>query len=275
MAKRALVGCIGLVFGAGCRDEPRAVLLAHAAPLEVVAPPAPTAPHMPSPPAHDAPSPPPALPGQDAPSPPSSNESSCNEQQAQDFLKAAHFDSNYALGGEPRRRWASVLATAVRYRTEQYGFVDGYGSRAWNSRTPLEQGRTLKFFGVPVTIHARVAPALACVEAAIRTRCTEPYQPVVLSGLRRRNTYLNGEISNHVYGIAIDIDPMQNPCCGCIGAWRENARCKNQKTKFERMAMPKCWITEFERFGFYWLGHDRIEDTMHFEFLADPNRILR
>jgi hypothetical protein len=269
--KRALFGWVALVLGVGCRNKPRAVPVANAAPLEIVRNAAPLevapAPELPPPPGA---SPAPELPR--APEP----DSRCNEQTAQDFLKAAHFDSNYALGEEHRRQWAGLLMAAVRYRTEQYGYVEGYGSRAWNSRTPLEQGQTVKFFGVPVTVHARVVPALACVESAIRAHCaSEPYQPGVLSGLRRRNTYLNGEISNHVYGIAIDIDPMRNPCCGCVGSWRENERCRNHKTKFERMDMPKCWITEFERFGFYWLGHDRIEDTMHFEFLADPSRITR
>ena len=42
------------------------------------------------------------------------------------------------------------------------------------------------------------------METAIRARCGDhPYQPYVLSGLRKRNTYLNGEASNHVYGIAL------------------------------------------------------------------------
>jgi hypothetical protein len=93
--------------------------------------------------------------------------------------------------------------------------------------------------------------------------------------LRKRNTYLNGEVSNHVYGIALDVDPTRNPCCGCIGEWRTSERCQNHQNKLQRMDMPLCWVTEFERFGFYWLGHAKIEDTMHFEFLADPSQILR
>ena len=39
------------------------------------------------------------------------------------------------------------------------------------------------------------------------------------------------------------------------------------------MAMPKSWVAIFERFGFYWLGHDVLQDTMHFEFLGDPGKI--
>ena len=40
------------------------------------------------------------------------------------------------------------------------------------------------------------------------------------------------------------------------------------------MEMPECWVHAFERFGFYWLGHDVLRDTMHFEFLGDPDRIV-
>jgi hypothetical protein len=46
-------------------------------------------------------------------------------------------------------------------------------------------------------------------------------------------------------------------------------------TLADRMAMPACWVTALERFGFYGFGHDELEDTMHFEFLGDPDRILR
>jgi hypothetical protein len=41
------------------------------------------------------------------------------------------------------------------------------------------------------------------------------------------------------------------------------------------MAMPRCWVSAFEKFGFYWLGHDELADTMHFEFLGDPRKILK
>lgn len=211
----------------------------------------------------------------DAPAQAGPPPSRCNEQAPQPFLVEAHFDSHYAAGGT-RREWRQVLSRAVRYRTVQYGHVPGFGDKAWNPRPPSEQAQVVSFFGVPVPLHRRVAPALACVETAIRARCADfPYQPRVLSGLRKRNTYLNEEISNHVYGIALDVDPVRNPCCGCVGEWGASELCRNDKTKFQRMEMPLCWVTEFERFGFYWLGHAKIEDTMHFEFLADPDKILK
>lgn len=210
-----------------------------------------------------------------AKAPPVEPPSLCNEQKPQQFLVNAHFDSFNAKGGGARE-WQQVLDKAVRYRTEQYGYVKGFGDKTWNASTPTDQSDAVTFFGVSVSVHRRIAPALACVETAIRAQCTDkPYQPYVLSGLRKRNTYLNGEASNHVYGIALDVDPKRNPCCGCIGEWGASERCQNEKTKFQRMEMPSCWVTQFERFGFYWLGHAKIEDTMHFEFLADPSQILR
>jgi hypothetical protein len=45
-------------------------------------------------------------------------------------------------------------------------------------------------------------------------------------------------------------------------------------TVYERMEMPACWVSTFERYGFYWLGNDALMDMMHFEFLGDPDAIL-
>jgi hypothetical protein len=91
-----------------------------------------------------------------------------------------------------------------------------------------------------------------------------------------RNTYRGGEVTNHIYGIAIDIDSAINTCCGCVKPWNEAPACKRpSKSEYDRMAMPECWVHAFERYGFYWLGHDVLRDTMHFEFLGDPDRIVK
>jgi len=50
---------------------------------------------------------------------------------------------------------------------------------------------------------------------------------------------------------------------------------KNTGDVYKRTTLPKAWIKAFERFGFDWLGHDMLEDTMHFEFLGDPEKITR
>jgi hypothetical protein len=133
--------------------------------------------------------------------------------------------------------------------------------------------------GLPVSIHKKVAPALQCVERRIRRTCkkaSQRYTPAALGGFRRENTYRGGEISNHLFGIALDIDPERNPCCGCVSPWPDHPACKGSvESVYERTALPKCWIKAFERYGFYWLGKDPdLRDTMHFEFLGDPDRIL-
>lgn len=201
--------------------------------------------------------------------------SDCNEQTPQEFLQRAHL--NYAAKSRAERREMLKLRTAaIEYRTAQYGYFEGFGDRKANAKSPAQQSKSTTFFGLPIIMHERVIPALKCVEQQLVIDCAEfDYKPHNLSGLRRKNTYIDGEVSNHVYGIAIDIDPLKNPCCKCLEPWSSSKRCRGNKTVWERMAMPKCWVDVFERFGFYWLGHDVLEDTMHFEFLGDPDRIAR
>lgn len=201
--------------------------------------------------------------------------SDCNEQVPQDFLQRAHLN-HAAKSRSERAEMLKVRAVAIEYRTAQYGYFEGFGDRKANTRSPAQQSKSTQFFGLPVVLHERVIPALKCVERQLAIDCAESrYKPGNLSGLRRKNTYVDGEVSNHVYGIAIDIDPLKNPCCKCLEPWSSSERCRGKKSVWERMAMPKCWVDVFERFGFYWLGHDVLEDTMHFEFLGDPDRIAR
>ena len=170
--------------------------------------------------------------------------------------------------------WWAALQRSIRYRTERYGYFNGFGSRAWNPRPLGAQLRPVKFMGIRTLLHERVIPALRCVELALERDCREePYRPRLLAGARQTNTYFGGDVTNHVYGIALDIDPEQNPCCNCVEPWRSNPRCRGKKSDFERMAMPPCWVSTFEKYGFYWLGHDELKDTMHFEFLGDPDKI--
>ena len=217
-----------------------------------------------------------ALPDVPVPAPAATSErtAGCVEQLAQDFLVQAHLKGQAMTNPRAQLEWWHALQTSIRYRTEQYGYYSGYGSRAWNRRSLAGQMRTVKFAGLSVRLHERILPALRCTEQAIERDCGEhPYRPRTLAGVRDKNTYFGGDVTNHVYGIALDIDPSDNPCCNCVEPWRSNPRCRGTKTDLERMAMPACWIGAFERYGFYWLGHDELKDTMHFEFLGDPAKI--
>jgi hypothetical protein len=195
-----------------------------------------------------------------------SSSSACNDQAPQDFLIRGHFLKEH--DGNER---------AIQYRTEQYGYFKGFGRPAPGAEPPSAEVVPTTFMGLPVRMHRRVVPALACVEKEIALSCADhPYTPHALAGIRFRNTYRGGEVTNHAYGIAIDIDPAINTCCGCVPPWNDAPACKRPgKSEYDHMAMPECWVHAFERFGFYWLGHDVLKDTMHFEFLGDPDKILK
>ncbi|AKV03644.1 hypothetical protein AKJ09_10307 [Labilithrix luteola] len=198
----------------------------------------------------------------------------CREQAAQPFLIRGNWfpkskDADVIKAGR------KMLEDSVRYRTEKYGYFEGFGNPKANAHPPKFYAKSTSFMGMPLQVHERIIPALKCVEAALKaTPAGDEYKPRAAGGIRFKNTYRGVEVSNHVYGIAIDIEPDKNSCCGCVAPWPDHPLCKaKNKTVWERMAMPKSWVEVFERYGFYWLGHDVLQDTMHFEFLGDPEKI--
>lgn len=209
------------------------------------------------------------------PTPQQESAPSCREQPAQDFLLRRGQIAKIGAPAAEVRLIEAARKRSIDYRTREYGRFPGFGSRADNPHPPSYYAERTTFMGLPLVLHRKVVPALACVEAALVRECaSHPYRPRQVSGIRLQNTYKDYEVSNHVYGIALDIDSHLNPCCGCVGSWNQAPACRKKvDSPFERMAMPKCWVDVFERFGFYWLGHDELEDTMHFEFLGDPARI--
>jgi hypothetical protein len=197
-------------------------------------------------------------------------DSGCHLQKAQAFLKRPSFVRGGMLRGREHQR-------ALRYRVEQYGYVEGVGLASLNAKPAISNAESVRFFGLPLTIHEKIVPALRCVEQRIVKRCNKPgshYTPQAVGGFRQANTYRGGEVSNHLFGIAVDIDPARNPCCGCVEPWPEHQLCKNpERSIYEKTSLTRCWIDAFERYGFYWLGRDALEDTMHFEYLGDPELI--
>lgn len=203
-------------------------------------------------------------------------EQQCREQPAQDFLLRDRQIAKIGAPAAERRAIEAARKRSIDYRTRHYGRFPGIGSPGDNAYPPRFYAKITRFMGLSVVVNEKIVPVLACVEGALLRECGEhPYRPQGVSGLRLHNTFKDYEVSNHVYGIAIDIDPDLNPCCHCTGKWSRRAACaKTVSSPFERMAMPKCWVDVFERYGFHWLGHDELEDTMHFEFLGDPELIM-
>lgn len=198
-------------------------------------------------------------------------EHGCRVQKPQPILERRSFVTKRRM--DPKKQ-----ARAMRYLAEHYGHAGDEVTRGWNAHSARAQAKTVKFMGLTLSIHEKIAPALECVEKRIARSCrgASSYTPRAVGGFRGANTYRGVEISNHLFGIALDIDPDRNPCCGCVDPWPSHPLCKLKgRSAYERTALPKCWIRAFERFGFDWLGHDDLEDTMHFEFLGDPDRIKR
>jgi hypothetical protein len=194
----------------------------------------------------------------------------CRLQKAKSFLKRESFVKNGQLQGRSHQR-------AVKYRVERYGHIDGLGFEKLNAKSAFSHAAPARFMGLPLTVHEKIIPALACVERRIQKTCkkkSQSYTARAVGGFRGANSYRGGEVSNHLFGTAIDIDPEKNPCCGCVDPWPNNPRCSQGKSVWEKTSLPRCWVDAFERYGFYWLGRDQLEDTMHFEFLGDPDRIL-
>lgn len=194
----------------------------------------------------------------------------CRLQKPQSFLMRRSFVKKRIMDGAKHAR-------ALRWLVERYGHADDDVTRAMNAKSAISQAKSVTFMGLPLSVHADIAPALACVEKAIAQSCSGPssrYTPRAMGGFRGANTYRGAEVSNHLLGIAIDIDPDRNPCCGCVDPWPSHPLCRKRGGEvFTRTALPKCWVREFERYGFDWLGRDELEDTMHFEFLGDPAKI--
>lgn len=211
----------------------------------------------------------------DAPPRPENN-TACNYQEPVDYLVRENFLPRWTQPPEEQRRRRGLQKQAVEWRTKQYGYFEGFGNARWNEHPPSHYAKRTEFMGLRVRVNEKIIPALECVQEVIRSECGETYEARRLSGLRTKNTYHNGQVSNHVYGIAVDVDPTLNTCCMCVAQWGDHPLCQREvESIYERMSMPSCWVHVFERFGFYWLGRDRLQDTMHFEFLGDPDHILK
>lgn len=196
----------------------------------------------------------------------------CRVQHPQRFLERQSFVKDGELLAKKNER-------AIEYRVEHYGTIPSLGLVRHGEKTVASQIVSTTFMGLPIRMNEKVVPALHCVEQHIRHYCTkkgERYEPKAIGGYRDHNTYRGGEVSNHMFGIAIDIDPRRNPCCHCVKPWPNNPLCKKHvKSIYSRIGLTRCWVHSFERYGFYWLGHDELRDTMHFEFLGNPDRIKR
>ncbi len=239
----------------------------------------------------------------------------CREQLPQEFLKRYNMFRRGPQGQrifhntsrEAKAYFLERIIPSIHYRFTTYGYpslpdahayVDDLMAQGKDPR-PIEEGlNTTTFMGHVVVLHSKVIPAFKCVERDIKRdcmvstelcdkynsagECVRKHSEIYkirqnVSSWRDRDSYLDEEFSNHNFGVAVDLDPALNPCCGygCQAQWQKHPRCQWKVDHTKRSEIPQCWVDAFKRYGFYWLGEDRdIGDTMHFEFLADPDKII-
>ncbi len=195
----------------------------------------------------------------------------CRLQRAKSFLKRGRFVVKGQLKPARHRK-------ALKWRIKRYGRLNGVPFEKLNPKSAFSHAKQTRFMGLSILVHEKIAPALTCVEKRIKKTCnakSRRYSAKAIGGFRQENSIRGGEVSNHLFGIAVDIDPARNPCCGCVAPWPDHPSCKKETKKvIDKAGLTQCWVNAFERYGFYWLGRDALEDTMHFEFLGDPDRII-
>lgn len=110
---------------------------------------------------------------------------------------------------------------------------------------------TVDFLGKPVQVHQKIA---GCLRAVINEIKTKGIQYNIREIGAWRSDVGGGAVANgssyHQFGVAIDINPSENPCCSV-----------------SRYTMPQGYIDAFHNHGFSWGGNWRsIKDYMHFEY---------
>lgn len=114
---------------------------------------------------------------------------------------------------------------------------------------------TVDFLGKNVRVHKKVAGCLGAVINEIQTKNIQ-YNIKEIGAFRTEvggGNVANGS-SYHQYGIAIDINWTDNPCCSVAS-----------------YTMPQGYIDAFKNHGWSWGGDWRtLKDYMHFEFNGQP-----
>ena len=127
--------------------------------------------------------------------------------------------------------------------TQQYGEP--------GSQEGAGQLETVDFLGRPVRVHKKI---VGCLNAVINEITVKGIQYNIREIGGWRTGVGGGAVANgssyHQYGVAIDINWSENPCCSV-----------------SRYTMPQGYIDAFHNHGFSWGGGWRsIKDYMHFEY---------
>ena len=136
-------------------------------------------------------------------------------------------------------------------------FAATYGGPAQAAASQVR----VRFLGLPIRVHRKIAPALAQVEARLRrARDTEPglarFLRRLSGGYAARKIAGTERTSAHAFGIAVDLDKSESDY------WRWQ---KSKPLRW-RNRFPQTIVDVFEEAGFIWGGRWYHYDTMHFEY---------
>ncbi len=110
---------------------------------------------------------------------------------------------------------------------------------------------SMTLFGHPVRIHQNLVPSLSRVDAAWRSRGGDSYYRVTsVGGYACRKIAGSNKMSNHSYGVAVDINPAQNPHL------KSECRTNMHESRFYDLFMAEGW-----GWGCNWSSS---KDAMHF-----------
>lgn len=122
----------------------------------------------------------------------------------------------------------------------------------WSARVVRRRLVKVEFLGEHIWVHRKIVKRLAAVEKLIRrfekVHKVDRYHPTVIQTFCWRRIRGGKNLSNHSWGIALDIDPAKNP----QGA--------------HLTTIPPHVVNAFRRMGFRWGGvYQSKPDVMHFE----------
>jgi hypothetical protein len=148
-----------------------------------------------------------------------------------------------------------------RYRIDQM-FMAVYGRSA---EEVAKNCAKVDFCGQPVTFNRRAGASDALGKVSAELSSLVQAQPELAAyveklggGFNWRQIAGTQQLSNHSFGIAIDLNPSQ----GAYWRWQPLPRLP----AYSRLGFPQSVIEIFERHGFIWGGKWYHYDTMHFEY---------
>jgi hypothetical protein len=178
------------------------------------------------------------------------------------------------LDEESKRRLQQRLQEAEASPPRRYSaFLD----QLYHARTRGEteaQLVTARLVGFQVTVHRRIAAAVAAVDVALRQLAEDdPAVKQFLQGLRGLSGYNWREIagtssrSYHSYGLAIDLEAKSYGGRQTYWRWALPGNDEWYAIPYEQRWMaPLPVVKAFEQQGFIWGGKWFYFDTMHFEY---------